>query len=36
LPLMYTLGLKGDNEPVSIFNDKAIGGSLTMTSVKIG
>lgn len=36
LPLMYTLGLKQDHEQVSIFNDKAIGGSLTMTSVKIG
>lgn len=36
LPLMYTLGLKQEDEPVAIFNDKAIGGSLTMTSVKIG
>ncbi|MFL5789532.1 MAG: dioxygenase, partial [Flavisolibacter sp.] len=36
LPLMYTLGLKGKNEEVSFFNDKAVGGSLTMTSVKIG
>lgn len=36
LPLMYTLGLKKDNEPVSLFNDKALGGSLTMTSVKVG
>ena len=36
LPLMYTLGLKNDNEPVSLFNDKAIGGSLTMTSVRVG
>lgn len=36
LPLMYTLGLKNDNEEVSLFNDKAVGGSLTMTSVKIG
>ncbi|TCD03060.1 4,5-DOPA-extradiol-dioxygenase [Pedobacter psychroterrae] len=36
LPLMYTLGLKNDNEPVSLFNDKALGGSLTMTSVKVG
>ncbi|RYY52168.1 MAG: 4,5-DOPA dioxygenase extradiol [Chitinophagaceae bacterium] len=36
LPLMYTLGLKNDDEPVSVFNDKAIGGSLTMTSVRVG
>jgi len=36
LPLMYTLGLKGSKDPVSFFNDKAVGGSLTMTSVKIG
>lgn len=36
LPLLYTLGLKSESEPVSFFNDKAIGGSLTMTSVKIG
>ncbi|SKB42686.1 Aromatic ring-opening dioxygenase, catalytic subunit, LigB family [Dyadobacter psychrophilus] len=36
LPLMYTLGLKAGKEPVSFFNDQAVGGSLTMTSVKIG
>lgn len=36
LPLMYTLGLKNDGEAVSLFNDKAVGGSLTMTSVRIG
>jgi len=36
LPLMYTLGVKSDTETVSFFNDKAVGGSLTMTSVKIG
>lgn len=36
LPLLYTLGLKGKQDPVSFFNDKAVGGSLTMTSVKIG
>jgi len=36
LPLLYTLGLKNDREEVSIFNDKAVGGSLTMTSVRIG
>ncbi len=36
LPLLYTLGLKSDKDAVSFFNDKAIAGSLTMTSVKIG
>jgi len=36
LPLMYTLGLKGKKDSVSIFNDRALAGSLTMTSVKLG
>ncbi len=36
LPLLYTLGLKNEKEQVSFFNDKAVGGSLTMTSVKVG
>lgn len=36
LPLMYTLGLQNVKEDVSLFNDKAVGGSLTMTSVRIG
>lgn len=36
LPLLYTLGLQSDNEEATLFNDKAIGGSLTMTSVKVG
>lgn len=35
-PLLYTLALQEDNDEVSFFNDKAVGGSLTMTSVKIG
>jgi 4,5-DOPA dioxygenase extradiol len=35
LPLMYTLGLQNENEEAVLFNDKAIGGSLTMTSVLI-
>ncbi len=35
LPLLYTLGLKEEKERISLFNDKAIGGSLTMTSVKV-
>lgn len=36
LPLLYSLGLKTENDPVSFFNDKAVGGSLTMTSVRFG
>ena len=36
LPLLYTLGLKQKNEEIAFFNDKAVAGSLTMTSVKIG
>ncbi len=35
-PLLYTLGLAKKDEEVSFFNDKAVGGSLTMTSVKWG
>jgi 4,5-DOPA dioxygenase extradiol len=35
LPLLYTLALKEENEKVSLFNDKAVAGALTMTSVKI-
>lgn len=36
LPLIYTLGLKDRKENLSLFNDKMVGGSLSMTSVKIG
>jgi 4,5-DOPA dioxygenase extradiol len=36
LPLLYALALKGKNEELFLFNDKAIAGSLTMTSIKIG
>ncbi len=35
LPLLYILALKEENEGVSLFNDKAVGGSITMTSLKI-
>jgi 4,5-DOPA dioxygenase extradiol len=35
LPLLYTLALQGKNDKVSFFNDTAVAGSLTMTSVKI-
>lgn len=36
LPLQYSLSLKEENEKIEIFNDKAVAGSLTMTSIKIG
>ncbi len=35
-PLLYTLGLQEKGDPVSFFNDIAVAGSLTMTSVKFG
>jgi 4,5-DOPA dioxygenase extradiol len=36
LPLLYALALKGADEKIALFNDKAVAGSLTMTSLKIG
>jgi 4,5-DOPA dioxygenase extradiol len=36
IPLLYTLGAKSSKDEVSFFNDKAVAGSLTMTSVKFG
>ena len=35
-PLIYTLALQDKNESAVFFNDNAVGGSLTMTSVKFG
>jgi 4,5-DOPA dioxygenase extradiol len=35
LPLLYSLALKGDAESISLFNDEAVAGSLTMTSLII-
>jgi 4,5-DOPA dioxygenase extradiol len=35
LPLLYTLALQEKGEEAVLFNDKALGGSLMMTSVKI-
>ena len=35
LPLIYTLALQEQNESAEFFNDKAVAGSLTMTSVLI-
>lgn len=36
IPLLYSLALQIKEDSVSFFNDKAVAGSLTMTSVKIG
>lgn len=35
LPLLYALALQQKDDQVSLFNDKAVAGSLTMTSLKI-
>lgn len=35
-PLLYTLGLQLPKDKVSFFNDQLVGGSLNMTSVKMG
>lgn len=36
LPLLYILGLVESDEPITFFNDEAVGGSITMTSVQVG
>ncbi len=36
LPLLYILALQNKKEKVSFFNDETVGGSLSMTSMKIG
>jgi len=36
LPLLYSLALKTDKDELNLFNDKLQGGSLSMTSVRIG
>ena len=36
LPLLYILALKEEREKISLFNEKIVAGSLSMTSVKIG
>jgi 4,5-DOPA dioxygenase extradiol len=36
LPLLYALALQDKKDDISIFNDEPVGGSLAMTSVKIG
>ncbi|RZJ68307.1 MAG: 4,5-DOPA dioxygenase extradiol [Flavobacterium sp.] len=35
-PLLYSMALRDSKDDVEFFNDKAVGGSLTMTSVKLG
>ena len=35
-PMLYSLALQDSKDSIDFFNDKAVGGSLTMTSVKIG
>ena len=35
LPLIYTLGLQEKGEDIVFFNDKLVGGSISMTSLKI-
>ncbi|MFG0264912.1 MAG: hypothetical protein ACF8AM_07120 [Rhodopirellula sp. JB055] len=35
-PLLYPLALQAPQEDVKIFNDKAVLGSITMTSVRVG
>ncbi len=35
LPLIYSIGLKDPSEQITLFNKELIGGSLSMTSVKI-
>lgn len=34
-PMLYALGLQEEKDQMSIFNDKAVGGSLTMTSFRL-
>ncbi len=36
LPLLYALALQEKGEEVTLFNDRAVAGALTMTSVKVG
>lgn len=36
LPLLYSLALQDKKDNITLFNDKPVAGSLTMTSIKIG
>ena len=35
-PLIYSIALQDKQDEISFFNDKLVGGSLNMTSVKFG
>lgn len=35
LPLLYVLGLQNSKDQLELFNDKALGGSITMTSLRL-
>jgi 4,5-DOPA dioxygenase extradiol len=35
-PLLYNIALQDKQDEISFFNDKLVGGSLNMTSVKFG
>ena len=36
IPLLYSLALKEEGDPVELFNYKPVAGAITMTSVRIG
>lgn len=36
LPLLYTLAMQSNKDNIQLFNNKPLGGSISMTSVKIG
>lgn len=36
LPLLYVMAQREENEPIKLFNDILVGGSISMTSVKVG
>lgn len=36
LPLIYSMGLKEQKDKITLFNDKLLAGSISMTSLKIG
>ncbi|MBI1838449.1 MAG: 4,5-DOPA dioxygenase extradiol [Flavobacteriia bacterium] len=36
LPLLYSMALRNEDDPISFFNDALLAGSFSMTSVKIG
>ena len=36
LPMLYVMAVRGPDEQIRFFNDRAVGGSLTMTSFQVG